>query len=422
MPTREPKPGAFALALLLFHWKVGVRVALLSSAPLFAFLVALVMLQVDPAAAVRALAGGVFGASPSPVLLGAVGALALVLTSWAGRRVALGLHGWIRHLAADGRAHRRAMTAGMAAVLSPLFASLLLLWFVAVRAGHEPGFATWGRLLLVLASASFASVPAARRLVTLPLSLASLLVACAAPASWLPFSLLLLAAVELFSGPLQAARRSTAPWKVGWQPFALRIAWRATRWRITGSYAKALLVFGATALFVSNNALAGPIRSGTFRFGAILSLGVLLASAAGHLSERRPVWPWVRSLPSSASQRVAEDCAFLGLCAVPLLLVITTFEPRSGLESAAALTLLGVRACSLVRQWPGRRSGPAPYLGEVFAVASFSALLPWTLPLWPPASVAGFFAARRLERDLRATAWLERSHDPAGDPFSWSSG
>ncbi len=76
-----------------------------------------------------------------------------------------------------------------------------------------------------------------------------------------------------------------------------RIARRALRWRPVRAYAVALLPWLAAVLFAANNRLVPLHVTRAALLGGGGSCVLLLASLAGTLAARRPVWPWVRSLP-----------------------------------------------------------------------------------------------------------------------------
>jgi len=413
-------PLSAAVVLLRFHVRVGARLALQSSTLFFATLLALVMLNMDPPALVRALAAGLFGVPRSaPVYVG-LAIIAYTLTAWAAPPMAYGLNGWIRHLAAGSLAHRRAMTAAMAAVLSPLILAIAALGWVAAGNGPASDPAVWVRIALILGAASVAAVPAVRQHLAIFCCLGSSAFACSDLAWGLAASALMLTAAELASGPLRTPRRRKRLWGSARLPLPIQIALRATGARIPAAYTKSLLVFGATILFVANNDLTGDLRLGTFRFGSLMALVALLSGTAADLTQRRPVWPWARSLPWSASRRVGEDCFFLGLVSLPLLALVAMVNPAALAAGLVALPLLTLRAASLMRHLPERQSGSLSFLAEGYVVASLSALLPWTFFLWIALSVPAFLLACREDRDLRATRWLRLRHSPTGDSLSWS--
>ena len=76
-------------ALLLFHLKVGCRLAVRSFVPLFSALLALIMLDMYPAALVASIARALFRSPPDNVYLLLTAALAFALASWAARRMVL---------------------------------------------------------------------------------------------------------------------------------------------------------------------------------------------------------------------------------------------------------------------------------------------------------------------------------------------
>ncbi|HEY8020692.1 MAG TPA: hypothetical protein VIH93_06310, partial [Thermoanaerobaculia bacterium] len=124
-------------ALARFHLAVGGRLAAIVLAPAFAAgFGAGMLLGVDFLSSLARLLYGSDGPRPA----GAAGALWIALVTvgaarTAAPRVCGGLSGWIRHLPADGLAHRRAAALAIAVAQLPL---LLLLAVLAPVALHRP--------------------------------------------------------------------------------------------------------------------------------------------------------------------------------------------------------------------------------------------------------------------------------------------
>ena len=103
-------------ALLIFHLKAGVRVAVRSFALLFSALLGWVMLDMNPAGVIINLAGTVYGRHPTVSGLAPVVALAFLFPLLAAPKLSHGLDGWIRHLAFDSVGNRRGMAAALALI------------------------------------------------------------------------------------------------------------------------------------------------------------------------------------------------------------------------------------------------------------------------------------------------------------------
>src|SRR5947207_1502822 len=93
-------------ALLYFHLRVGVRVAIRASPPLFCGIVAVIMFQDPPTAFIMALARSAYSRQWSPGEVIPIAAIAFLLPSWGRTRLSEGMSGWIRHLPISDALHR----------------------------------------------------------------------------------------------------------------------------------------------------------------------------------------------------------------------------------------------------------------------------------------------------------------------------
>jgi hypothetical protein len=405
-------------ALLLFHFRVGVRVAVRSFLPLFSALLIAIMLQMYPAAFVVFLARTAFAPHPSFTQSLMVAAIAFALPYWASPRLAHGLNGWIRHLSLSGIGNRRGMTLGLLVAQMPLGVALLILGWVAIGKNTPVGLAS-ARWVIVMSSAAVAATPARRGWISTPL--AFLTAGLAMTGTWLEMAaaIPLLLAADLSSGPLKE-KRSRHDWAAAGSHFDAKIAWRALGWRIPAAYALGLIILGAGGLFVSNNELTGSLSSGSWRFaGGMACLGYI-GFVSGSLSMRRPVWPLARSFPRSSAQRIATDAAFVSIHALPLIAMVAYSDPRAAALVLLLIPLLALRAAGQMRRPPGKKNSYGSFYAEGFLLSAVAALLPWSAFLALPAAVPAFFAARDLERRRKVTSWQEYHHLSAGDPLSWS--
>ncbi len=368
------------------------------------------------------LARSLFGAGSQGGSAVVIAAVCLGAAEIAGPRICRGLNGWLRHLPASGLAHRRAATLAVAVAQVPL---LILLLVLAAFSSLAP--AVLARRILQLAITALAAAlcvtPARRRWLAAPLALIAAVAAGAGGWGMLALGAALLAVADLAAGDLVAtgppsahlSRRSPG----GWIEF--RIAWRALGWSLPGAFVTALLpVLGAWA-FVAHNEIAPQYVRLAARLGGGVAAVLLLASLSESLAVRRPAWPWSRSLPWTAARRVGADALFLGLHALPLILLAAAIHPAA-LEALPILPLLALRAAGALRRAPERRTGAAgEILGEGLLLAALVALLPWTsLPALPGVPFALRAAADR-ERRQKVSRWLELHHLAAGDPQSWSA-
>jgi hypothetical protein len=402
-------------ALLRFHLHVGARLALRVMAPLLAAVVGgMMLLGVDFINSFGAL---LFGSSGGLII-----AFACLGVAWiAAPRVCRGLDGWMRHLPVSGLAHRRAAMLAIAAAQASLL--LLLLFFAAAAAknGADPWPSLAG-LMVALPAAALASMPV--RFLARPLALAAAFLPFSG--GWLPVGLgaLLLIASDALAGPLRKtppgisfARRGTGRW------LEARIAWRALSGSLLGAYLTGLLPLGAAVLFVRNNELA-PVH---VRLGALLggaTAVVLLLSGLGEsLAVRRPAWPWSRSLPWTARQRVLFDSLFLGAHALPLVLLTAWIEPLAAVAVLLVIPFLAARTAGAVRRAPERRTGASgEILIEGMLLAAAVALLPWGSLVALIGTPWAIRAAAERERRQKVSRWQEIHHLAVGDPQSWSSG
>ncbi len=407
-------------ALVLFHMRVGGRLALASFTPLFAAMVAWITLQMYPAAMVDMIARGIFDSPPSMTILIILAALAFVLPAWAAPRMAHGLNGWTRHLPISGNSNRRGLELALVVVQAPLMFILGILGFVAGVHGIPVFSLIWMRLLILLVGAAFTALPSKRHV---PAGLASasgaLLAVFGNNRMLLPAAALLVAA-DLVSGPLREAHERRS-WGEARSSLGFRIAWRALSWRLLAAYAFALIPLGVTELFILNNELRGSYLAGSASFGGSMAIVLFLSTLSEKLSERRPVWPWSRSLAWSSGRRVCGDSAFLAAHAAPLLLLVAFIHTPSALADLLLVPLLATRATEHMRRMPERRASSVSLVLEGFLWSSLAALVPWTPLLALAGAPAAFRSARNVERSQKVTRWLERHHDAGGDSLSWSA-
>jgi hypothetical protein len=405
-------------ALLIFHLRAGVRVAVRSFAILFSAMLFCVMLNVDPAGMVRGMARSIYARNPSSSSLIFLATLAFLLPALAAPRLAHGLNGWIRHLPFHSAANRRGMAATLLMVQTPLAAALALLAVVAHRLGL-PVLRPSLTCIAILAAGAVGALPVTRRYLLFSPTLGFALLAIRSKLLLMMFAVPWLVAAEAISGPLRAPHR-----KKNWRPtkflFHFTIAWRALGWRTPAILAVALLPIAAAALFVKNNDLPHAAANGAVRMGGIMAATLALAGLANKLAERRPIWPMARSFPWSAARRIAIDTAFLALHAALPVLVIAPQYPISALHDLAALPFLAFRASEYIRRVPRRLAGARPFLGEGACIGALVALLPWMSLVVLAGATPTFLSARRKERAIKATCWDDLHHAPAGDSLSWS--
>lgn len=405
-------------ALLIFHFKAGVRVAVRSFAILFSSLLGWIMLDMNPAGVIANLAATVYSRHPSVSDLAPVVALAFLFPLLAAPKLSHGLNGWIRHLAYDSAGNRRGMAVALVVVQMPLALALALLALVAARNGISTGTPAL-RLLLFLASGALAALPVRRRIMTALAALLSTLLAIEGNWGSMLAAFGLLIGAEAISGPLRRVRRRR-PWRTVDSFLSFRIAWRALGWRVVAISLVSLLPLGAAALFIRNNDLPQAVAAGALRVCGAAAVVLVLAGLVNKLAERRPAWPLARSFPWSSAQRVAADARFLGVHALLPVFVLFPAYPFEAACTLGLLPFLTFRAAGYVRLVPGLLAGARRFLIEGFCLAALMGLSPWIGLLGMVATPLAFLAARRNERALKVTSWTDLHHAALGDTLSWS--
>jgi hypothetical protein len=405
-------------ALLLFHFSVGVRLAVRGFTPVFSAFLIVIILQTYPVAFVTSIALSVFAGKPPVVEYFALGALAFLFPAWAAPLMLEGLNGWVRHLPLSGTGIRRGLAMALVTVQVPLALVMALLGLVAFAHGRAL-FLPVVRVALLLISGAFAAVPCRRQPITAALSLGAA-IGLVTGGWWgtLP-ALFLLAAVDLLAGPLRDSAPAPA-WRSAGPLLSSRIALRALGLAMVRPYLVSLVPVGAALLFTINNLPPPEISAGAARLGGALSLTLLISGVADRLLVRRPVWPWARSLPWTAAGRVLADAFLLAALAAPTLIFSAALNVQAAVEVAAVVPLLALRGAAFVRQARERKTGTGALLLEGFLVAATIALLEWTWTFWLAAAPAAFWAARKSEMSLKATRWIEHHHASSGDSLSWS--
>ncbi len=423
-----------------FHLRVGARLALAVLVPAVAVTIGVMaFLREDFVEALGLLLFGATGSLPAAlVVLGSAVAVAMV----AAPRVCAGL-GWLRHLPVAGASQRRAVTAAVVLAQAPWLAILALL--VGEDAGH-PGAATAAHLaslpVIALAAAQLALQPW-RRPAALPPALGAGLLAGLGSWPALAAALALAAGADLAAGPpLRRSRQAAAAPGLGtpamlaglaglaglatpatrWS-LPARIGWRALGWGRLRAYAIALVPWLAAVFFCRNNQLSPAHAARAALLGGAVSCVGLLAALAATLGARRPAWPWSRSLPWPARQRVLGDALLLGAHAVPLLALTAAVSPAAVPALAALLPLLAVSAAGALRRPATSRQGAAgEIVMEGLLLAGLAALQPWAAAAMLAAVPLALRTAAARERRQKVGAWHERRHLAAGDPQSWSGG
>ncbi|HYD54980.1 MAG TPA: hypothetical protein VEA99_20255 [Gemmatimonadaceae bacterium] len=428
-----------ALVVADHHLRAGTRAALRASAVAVAGVIFVLGSAPDPGYTFLQLVLGSVGTRPGlgPRAWIAIGALGFAAT--AARRVTLGVATWMRSLPASADDTRRG--AWLACTVATLPLAVYLIGAVALalavaRAPLSPARLATLPLVLLAGSAAALQVqrPAAR------LAAAAALVA-SAHGSWLGLvaSAALLLAWDRTAGgvrpaPLARARTSTRVSRARGDAHArLRAGLLASRWiaRVLGARAigealvlAAIPVAFAALVRANNPELGEAARLRAARLGADVAIALAAASLAGPLLARRPPWPWARTLPWSAAERLTIDAGTLvvplvvvGAAAWLVALLDGTAHPTLVVCALATVACAATSAAAALRVGAHRQTGA---VGEATLVALPAAMLfgVWPITAWvAPALVAALLAlgARRERLATDAVRWNELRHGIDGD-------
>jgi hypothetical protein len=116
-------------------------------------------------------------------------------------------------------------------------------------------------------------------------------------------------------------------------------------WRVAGGYASALLPLAMGWAFVSHNELAPRDQARAALLAGALGVALLFAVLGDSLAVLRPAWPWARSLPWSAAQRVRSDAQLLAAHALPVVAATAALAPWTREMAGSVLAVLaGLRS------------------------------------------------------------------------------
>ncbi|MBD3413200.1 MAG: hypothetical protein GF421_02060 [Candidatus Aminicenantes bacterium] len=407
------------VAFLLFHLKVGTRLALKKTVPVLGIMFAVYYIF-KPELFHQLFSVLLREGSWIPGLLYTVicGATSMMAAS----RICLGLTGWMSHLPLSGRSMRRLSEIAVFTAQIPV---LIVLMFFPVLSilRHEASSQTTAFLagvLLIGYGAAKASVPSQRKYLSSPLGYMACLFLGSGRWGWFFFGMLVLFLVDMVSGPLSVSKKRTL-FKSGGTLLNALIIWRAIKFRIFVPAVCALSVLGATQLFLTNNQTDPKLSLRVVIFGGALSLTLFLSLVSNLIVVRRPAWPWIRSLPWSAGHRILLDSLYLGLLALPLSAVLFFIEGKAFWHAALFLPAAVLWSSISIRKGGGFKTGAA---GRIFCFGFISSLWISVIPVGSLLFLMGipflFKYAVECEKNLKVSTWLELHHLAAGDPLSWS--
>ncbi len=407
------------IAVFRFHLSVGIRLALRVFIPVISVFFAMYYLfrpEFFNSLSAQILDGGFLLSGLTTTTVG------LTISSFASRRVCLGLNGWIRHLPAAGILHRR--MAGIAVFLAqiPVLAVIAGLAVIAMKIYQVPVLPYIAGLPFVGLACALCVLPVEKK--HLAGSLAVLAGVCAASNNWafLGGGILLLIAADSLSGPLVLKKRR-AGFHLSFKGmyFLPLLNWRALRWRVLIPYVLSLPFLGATQLFIANNDPDILLAGQMIRFGGAASLAFFCGVFSNMLATRRPPWPWSRSLTWSARTRIIQDTSFIGFHTVPLLLLAGTLNPGVMLPLALSLPLIAAWSAYSIRRASQTKLGA---LGNIVLLGAFYSfflcLIPWSFLFLLAFTPLVIFLGIKAEKHQRVSRWLELHHFAAGDSLSWS--
>lgn len=347
--------------------------------------------------------------------------LGLTLAVQAMPTLRLGLGGWLRSLPLGHRDHRRALVMALALPQTPILAALALA--LAAFAAFEQPLAPAAVLAVPLGvlAAGAVAVPVRRGWVARPVALAAGLVGALGTWPALAGGVALMMLWDLLAGPTTLAARPTERRRLAVRQLGLTVSLRALGPRIVGPIVVALFGVLAGWAYRANNGFSAAEAAFGVRLALGSALGISTVLMADALLVRRRVWPWLRSLPTTARGRVVEDAllvALPGLAAIALAIRVDWHAAAIGL---AMLPVLAVAAVATLRRAGGRLLGVTGSLLWVVVPATI------VVAQWPLMAVAALAAvpvalgaAVRADRRLIVTGWQPLHHAAAGDSLAGS--
>jgi hypothetical protein len=407
------------LAFLLFHLKVGTRLAIRKLSPVLGTVFALFYV-LRPEFFHDLISAFI---SSGPLFMGFFSSVVSLSTAaMVSPRICHGLDGWIRHLPSAARLQRRLASLAVFISQLPLLLLLALLAFYAYRDLEISASAyLLGIPILGLASAH-SVLPVKPKMIIRPLAMVACVFSSSGNWVFLSGGIILLITADSLSSPLFLSKKPSRFQNALKGPgLYMTISWRALRLRIFIHYVLSLLVLGFAFLFIHNNELHSSLVVKSICLGGALSLTLFYALAANLLVARRPPWPWFRSLPLSAGKRILMDSLFLGIQTIPLLFIITVMNAKAVWPVVISLPPFTVYASYAIRQAPEFRTGAAGKILLYGMVGTLSiGLIPHISFAYMALTPRAFLYAVKAEQGQKVSRWHELHHLAAGDSLSWS--
>jgi hypothetical protein len=411
--------GHSAKPFVIFHLAVGIRLALRKLAPILATAFAAYYLLRPE------LFNAVFASllERGFLLMGLISSiLSLSVAIMASPRICLGLNGWIRHLPARGLIHRRLAAVAIALSQVPILLVLAALALIAFKLYNVSPFLYLIGLPILGLAAGLCVLHVQNNPLSKPLAFAACVLSTSGHWLFLIGAMVLLIIADLTAGTLSPPRKS----RVSQKSFSsswinVLIVLRALRLRIFLPYLPALFILGLTSLFLANNILTPHQIFRGVTFGGALSVAVICSFVANLIAVRRPPWPWSRSLPWSAHQRILKDSISIGILALPLFVLISIINSSALWPVAIFLPPFALFSALMIRT---AFLYPMGALGRTLLVGTVASVLVCLLPAMSFIFLASSPILLRLaaaeERNQKVSVWLEMHHLAAGDSLSWS--
>lgn len=406
-------------AVFRFHLHVGIRLALRIFIPVVAIFFALYYLlrpELFNSLMAQILDGGFLLSGITATII------CLIVAGFASRRICLGLCGWIRHLPVEGVVHRRLAGFAVSVAQIPMLAILAGLAAIAVKFYHVSALPFFAGLPLVGVSCGLCVLPVERKLFARPMAAMAAIFVSSNHWLFLAGGIFLLIAADRISGPLIQKKKHAKFRKPFKGMFLLAsMNWRALRLRPLVLYLLCLPFLGGAQLFIANNDPEPLLAEKMIRFGGALGLILFCSLYANMLASRRPPWPWIRSLPCSAKTRIIWDSAFIGLHAMPIVVLVGVMNFKSMLPLALSLPLLAVLSAYSIRFAFESMMGAA---GKILLLGTLGSLvlclLPWSSVCFLVLIPWALHLGKKAEKQQKVSRWLELHHLAAGDSLSWS--
>lgn len=414
-----PKKSYLGNALLLYHLKVGIRLSLRVLVPVMAILFGFYYF-LRPEFFLL-LAAELFN-RPSTEAVGFFAYIICLLVSVRiSPRILSDLKGWIRHLPISGLAHRRIAALSIFISLIPILSIFAILMIVLSISQNKVNAAYFTGMPFLGLAASLAVLPVRKKTLNLILSSCSGILVISG--SWFYFftGVILLVLTDILAGPLFFKKDKKSLKTSSGLFFLSSISWRALGFRLIPPYLYSTGILGLSSLFLTNNNFSFSLSQKILRGAGTLGLVTFFIFLSGQLSYRRPLWPWARSLPWSARQRILRDTFFLGIHLIPLLSVIGFMGLHVMGTLLGCSPLLSVLAARSLNPTLETRFGSAGKILPFGCILSLlMALSSWTALFCLPAFFIALNSAIFEEKNLKVSVWQEVRHLAAGDSQAWS--